>query len=302
MSFSYRFAPQASIADIISDANDAYGWCRAHLRTFLGSTVDLDSYAVGGDSAGGTIAGLLAQTLSPPPKAFLANHPLLDLADPYFNTIGDEAPLSGEFTEAEVEAAARDNDPANAIITSPSPGRVVFGEDKLRRAFHSLTLVVGRRQRLQGDVFTLLNRGNWVNAVLRGASEEERSAYAEQWSPLRLIGARGGAGTNGTASIEPNGNGAPEGVLRTNGDAPGSNPPPSGTPYPHPPTFFIHGEDDLIVPIAQSHDMAVKLRSLGVPVMEYYEPGAGHVFDQRFTVSSDMVRAVRAELVRQGRP
>ncbi|CAK9783436.1 alpha/beta-hydrolase [Cutaneotrichosporon oleaginosum] len=268
VSFSYRFAPQASLEDIIDDANDAYAWCRAHLPTFLGTTVALDSYAVAGDSAGGTIAGLLAQTLTPPPRAFLANHALLDLADPFFRTRGDNVELSGEFDEAEVIAAAQDNDPAHAIITCPSPGRIGFGQGALRRAFHSLTLVVGRRQHLQGDVFTLLNRGNWIDAVLRGGSNEEKHVYAERHSPLRLLGGRGSDGVNGVATNGVNGHGEGNGTRSR---------------YPHPPTYFLHGEADAIVPVEQSRDMAKRLRELGVPVGEYYEPGAGHVFDQRFS-------------------
>lgn len=270
VSFAYRFAPHASLEDIIDDANDAYAWCRDHLPTFLGSTVALDSYAVAGDSAGGTIAGLLAQTLQPPPRAFLANHALLDLADPFLQTRGDHAELSGEFNEAEVTAAAHDHDPANAIITCPSPGRVGLGQGELRRAFHSLTLVVGRRQRLQGDVFTLLNRGNWVDAVLKGDSPEAKRAYAEKHSPLRLVGGRRDDHVNGVGTNGVNGHGEENG-------------PSAG--YPHPPTFFVHGEADEVVPVDQSRDMSKRLRELGVPVAEYYEPGAGHVFDQRFTVS-----------------
>ncbi|BEJ13313.1 hypothetical protein CspHIS471_0304870 [Cutaneotrichosporon sp. HIS471] len=268
VSFAYRFAPQASLDDILDDANDAYGWCRDHLPTFLGNTVALERFAVGGESAGGTIAGLLAQTLQPSPRAFLAVHALFDLADPFFQNRGDHAELSGEFNEAEVAAAAHDHNPANAIITCPSPARVSYGQGELRRAFHSLTLIVGRRQHLQGDVFTLMNRGNWVDAVLRGDSEEAKRTYAEERSPLRLVGGRGDDLTNGVGTNGASGRG------HENGTSGG---------YPHPPTFFVHGEADGVIPIEQSRDMAQRLREMGVPVAEYYEPGAGHVFDQRFT-------------------
>lgn len=304
VSFAYRFAPQASIADILSDAYDAYAWCRAHLVTFLGSAVALDSYAVAGDSAGGTIASLLAQTLSPTPRALLADHALLDLADPYYRTYGEPGELSGEFTEAEVEAASRDHDPANAIMTCPSPGRMGYGEDKLRRAFHSLTLIVGRRQRLHGDVFTLLNRGNPFDAGLRGHTPEERWAYAEKFSPLRRMGGRGGVAASSDCS-KSNGNGnAAEPQAEANGRLNNVN---GRAGFVHPPTFFIHGDADVVVPVEQSKEMAARLRALAVPVQEYYEPGAGHVFDQRFTVSrlsvagGDGVRhAVRARTAGMG--
>lgn len=151
-----------------------------------------------------------------------------------------------------------------------------FGQGELRRAFHSLTLVVGRRQHLQGDVFTLLNRGNWVDAVLRGESEDAKLTYAEKHSPLRLVGGRGPDHVNGVGTNSANGHGQENGA--------------GG--YAHPPTFFVHGEADDVVPITQSRDMAKRLRELGVPVAEYYEPGAGHVFDQRFTVSNGSGRGV----------
>lgn len=52
-----------------------------------------------------------------------------------------------------------------------------------------------------------------------------------------------------------------------------------------PPSYFLHGEEDNIVPTQQSRRMAETLRGMGIPTGEHYEKGAGHVYDFAFEVS-----------------
>jgi len=45
-----------------------------------------------------------------------------------------------------------------------------------------------------------------------------------------------------------------------------------------PPFLLIHGTDDHVVPVAQSHDFEAKLKAAGVPVEAIYIPGVDHSF------------------------
>lgn len=45
-----------------------------------------------------------------------------------------------------------------------------------------------------------------------------------------------------------------------------------------PPFLILHGEDDKVVPVAQSHRLEAALRAVGVPVRATYYPGTDHSF------------------------
>jgi dipeptidyl aminopeptidase/acylaminoacyl peptidase len=53
----------------------------------------------------------------------------------------------------------------------------------------------------------------------------------------------------------------------------------------YPPTWFLHGENDSVVPIQQAYGMQEKLKELGIETGTSYEPGQGHEFDNKYTVS-----------------
>ncbi|WOO85147.1 Non-reducing polyketide synthase andM [Vanrija pseudolonga] len=245
VSFTYRYAPIANIEDILTDGRDAHAWCVAHLPNLL--RVDIERYVLAGDSAGGHLATTLAQLVSPPPRAVLSDHGLVDLADAHYDTLRFSGSYTGEFGPEEIEAAIQDRDYTRAFASVPEETRAKWPLGEVRRAFHAPRVQYGRREQLQADVKTALaERGAWVAAVLhpeRFSSSEQLKAYARKWSPLHMLDA------------------APS----------------------YPPTFFIHGEADNIVPTAQSRAFAAKLRARGVAVGGHYEPGEGHCYDEKFT-------------------
>lgn len=245
ISFAYRYAPIANIEDIVQDGRDAHAWCVAHLPSLV--NVDVERFVLAGDSAGGHLATTLAHLVTPPPRAVLSDHGLVDLADAHYDTLRFSGTFTGEFSPEEIEAAIQDRDYTRAIASVPEETRAEWPLEDVRRAFHAPAVQYGRREKLQADVKTeLAELGTWVAAVLhpeRFANPEEQKAYARKWSPLHMLDA------------------APS----------------------YPPTFFIHGESDNIVPTAQSRAFAAKLRAKGVAVGEHYEPGEGHCYDEKFT-------------------
>jgi len=245
VSWSYRLAPIASIKDMVEDGQDAFAWCRANLERII--PVDIDAYAVGGDSAGGALATLMGGILTPPPRAVLDDQGITDLSDPWFDEHPDPpTPYTGEFTEAEIAAAVAERDLSKALIgCGMDPTQT---EEDVRKEFKSSTVKFGRAERLQLEVRrALAEKSAWVRSTVhpeKYSSEEEIKAAQRQWSSLhRLVGM---------------------------------------TSYP--PTFFLHGAADDCVPVTQSQRMAEKLRAMGVPVGEHYEPGVGHCFNHHYTV------------------
>ncbi|WVW79503.1 hypothetical protein I302_101472 [Kwoniella bestiolae CBS 10118] len=103
ISVSYRFVPQATHDDIVSDIQTAYKWCRSNLASVLGEdTVDLESFVCGGNSAGRV--GRIRLTA---------------LEDEFFKLKVENLPLPilGS-TEEELQLALNDRDPDNTVVTS----------------------------------------------------------------------------------------------------------------------------------------------------------------------------------------
>jgi acetyl esterase/lipase len=238
---------------MVSDGQDAFDWCRANLETTLANTVDVDAYVVGGDSAGGCLATLLGGILTPPPRAVLDDQGITDLSDPWFDTHPDPVvPYSGEFTDDEIAAAVAERDPSKAITGAACPNDdnpELETEAEVRASFQSSTVRFGRAERLQLDVRrSICSKSAWVRATVhpeKYATEDEVKAAEREWSSLYRLD-----------------------NLST-----------------YPPTFFLHGDSDECVPVWQSRKMAAKLREMGVEVGAHYEPGVGHCFNHRFTVS-----------------
>lgn len=243
---SYRFAPIASIADMVEDCTDAHVWCRKTLPTLL-PNVDIDAYAVTGDSAGGALSTLLGGLLQPPPRAVLDDQGIVDLSDDWFDTHPDApTPYSGEFTPEQVAAGVACRDLSQALIACPHDATTT--EAALQAEFKTPTVKFGRPERLQLEVRrALAEKSAWVRSVVhpeKFASEAAVKAALREWSSLhRLDDGR--------------------------------------TTYP--PTFFLHGEEDDCVPVTQSKRMAARLKEMGVPVGEHYEPGVGHCFNQIYS-------------------
>ncbi|KAL1406575.1 hypothetical protein Q8F55_008281 [Vanrija albida] len=248
VSAAYRFIPQASFHDILADVADAFAWCRAHLGEVV--PVNIEAYAVGGDSAGGALAALSPHVLAPPPRAVLNLYGLVDATDPHFHRVSGRKATSGEFTPAEISAAIADRDAANAAVIQPweweMEPALPLGE--LRRFWGMPEFIVTRAHRLRADVSAVIqSEGTLVDTLVRRdtlTAEGYAAALAEASAGLRV-----------------------------------------GKGYP--PTFFLHGERDEVVPPEQSRRMAARLREAGVPVGEVYDPEGGHCFDVEIESEED---------------
>lgn len=120
LAVDYRLAPEHPFPAAAEDAQAAYGWAREHARE-LG--VDPARIAVGGDSAGGNLAAVVAQGPAPKPCFQLLIYPGLDLFE--------EAPSFARFAEGFLLRCAdirwfQDHyvpEPARRAEPQASPGR-----------------------------------------------------------------------------------------------------------------------------------------------------------------------------------
>lgn len=278
VSAAYRFIPHANMRDIVADCSDSLAWCRANLPKLLGSSkLDLDAYVVGGDSAGGTLATLAGHRFTPRPRVVLDVFGVTDPADtgltippPDGTYMAERArwfPLSGKFSEDDVQAALRDRERAHAVTICPWTWEMPPNMDQatLRSFWGTPDFVLDDSHYLRMDMMCVVNRDRQLFRVLaRGETPQDdpktdaelRSALAE-FSALKLLdGAKG-----------------------------------------YPPTFFMHGEKDQTVPVAQSKAMADKLRGMGVVVGEAYSPDGDHCFDNVIEVSEPRAARVVDEWV-----
>ena len=53
---------------------------------------------------------------------------------------------------------------------------------------------------------------------------------------------------------------------------------PQVLPSDHPPTLFLHGENDLTVPVGTMHTYANRLEAQGIEVHTVVDPDAGHAW------------------------
>jgi len=185
VSAAYRYAPHASLADILEDCQDALAFCRKYLPS-LG--VDVDSYAVGGDSAGGYLSTMCAHLFERKPRVVLDVFGVTDLTDAYMHQ--PKTPeLSGRFSREEIEAALKERDPRNAKVIAAwdwemEPNMSV----KDLQSFWGMAYTPGREDRLRMDMvkcsmlFPELLRAETLSA-------EEYKDKLREYSPLlRLEG------------------------------------------------------------------------------------------------------------------
>jgi predicted esterase len=53
---------------------------------------------------------------------------------------------------------------------------------------------------------------------------------------------------------------------------------PRNLPADHPPTLFLHGEQDVVVPIGTMRDYADELQDQGIDVRVVTDPSEGHAW------------------------
>jgi acetyl esterase len=138
----YRLAPESSLQDGISDCVEAFRWVVAQANE-LG--IDPDRVAIGGDSAGGALAALVAQRCKSKggrqPAAQMLVYPATDLSRDYSTIAGSHLPLAAEgieWLQSRISRLTDLNDPAISPLLSddlgglPSAIVLTAGFDPLR--------------------------------------------------------------------------------------------------------------------------------------------------------------------------
>ena len=256
----YRLTPCVDMAAIVEDCHDAWHWCHKNLGT-VSPSCDTSSYAIGGSSAGGGLATLLARRIidsERPPGAVICICGATDLvriAKMHAARTAPIPPWTGSLSESQLKAIIQDHDPSHAVISSWLPGDTTAplesktgdeescsGEMTLKRLWHVPDEAWKDldRMRQQSDVNIYLGQQRQiVNAPLRLTDDtpwELKEAKVRMYSVVHLLEEQDH----------------------------------------YPPTLLLHGADDVVVPVQSSMDLAERLRVKGIPVRERYIPGAGH--------------------------
>lgn len=263
VSHSYRLAPQARLDEQLADCLDAIAWTRTNLPSILGADkVDTTRYVLYGDSAGGLLVTLMGLHLAnPPPRAIVDVYGVVDfqsiMALDQQTRDGERQPWQGEFTEAELEAFLGDRDPANVLTASTAwRERDEVSDAEISRRWGT-TFQYTKRICLQSELHIWRSmQPKGVSLLIKAAMHPEKfedeiklQEFINSVSPLQVLRQRQADGQ---------------------------------TEYP--PTAILHGTGDTAVPVQQSYYMAKILKEMGVPVIERYEEGEEHVFDNKYTV------------------
>ncbi|GFZ51471.1 hypothetical protein JCM24511_09238 [Saitozyma sp. JCM 24511] len=247
VSVGYRLSPQVGLQEMIQDCVDGLEWCRRNLPSIV--PIDIDAFAIGGDSSGGTLATLLGHIVRPRPHAVCDVYGPVDLVDMYYTRkakVPDDAwaqRWGDRYTDSHNRAMIADRDPAKAITAAPfgwEINHVPIEQTRARWArpdFEYSTRVFAQTQLKDW----LASMGLGLTALLRLDElqhEEDKLERCRKWSAYHLLDKT------------------------------------------YPPTAFFHGEADGAVPITASRRMAQRLKEHSVDVYESYYPDGLHGFDQ----------------------
>ena len=253
VSIAYRCAPQVGIDDILDDCASALAWCQQHLPEIVGS-VDVESYVVAGDSAGGSLATLCGHLLRPRPKAVIDIYGVVDFLDPYYSHGYPNPEYIRDWPEGYLEKAANDRDPSKAVTTialrRDLPPNQTTEELQIR---WGTKYTPSDKDYEVNDMYRYMgSKASLMSTLFRKEkyTDAEYDAVRKDHSPLF--------------------------ILQTE----------AGKEYP--PTFILHGTSDSAVLIAQSHAFVEVLKKNGIDVGYVYTDGAEHCFDDyievRFTI------------------
>ena len=182
----YRLAPEHRFPAAVDDALAAYEWARSHAEE-LGA--DPERVGVGGDSAGGCLAAVVAREARPRPRLQLLLYPITDLAreSGSYETHA-EAPMltrrqmrwfRGHYLASEADARDPRASPllATDLAGLPPALVVVAGFDPLRDE----GLAYARALRSAGSPATVAFHPGQLHAFaeLAGASRSARAALDE---------------------------------------------------------------------------------------------------------------------------
>ncbi|KAH7122197.1 Alpha/Beta hydrolase protein [Dactylonectria estremocensis] len=261
VSHNYRLGPQARLGDELEDCLEAVAWCRSNLPDILGSDlINVDRYVVCGESAGGTLVSLMGHHLNPPPKVVIDAYGVVDFlsaatrqkvfTDPDPNPSKEVPPWEGEFSAAELDAFLDNRDPANLITNALFWDEQDLVSDEVLSTHLKTEFRYTKRIRLQAELQLWRAKCRPHRGFLRAVFHQEN--FADDDAMEKFVG---------TLSVAH--------LLE------------GKTSYP--PTAILHGTADSAVEIEQSYTFAKKLKEMGVPVVESYEPGGEHVFDEKYT-------------------
>jgi acetyl esterase/lipase len=209
-----------------------------------------------GESAGGTIVSLLAHHLKPLPRAMVNIYGPTDFLDPHYspntppNSI-DIQPLDDKWTEEDCRKAITSNskDLSKAITVCPYVFDIPI--DQVRDQWLAPKFEYTEQQRFNWQVKRYMRTHKLLfKVILRTVDlkdEKEEMEVFKKWSPYHML--------DGKSKGE------------------------------YPPTWFLNGEADGVVPIKQAENMRERLDQMGVDTGVSYEPGQGHEFDNKYTVS-----------------
>lgn len=251
VSVAYRYAPFAGLEEMKEDGVDGFNWCRSHLPDLLEGQVDVDRCVLVGESAGGTIVSLLAHILSPAPKAVVNIYGPTDFTDPHYspatppNAI-DIQPLTDKWSEEDCRQGILGRDLSKAITVCPYVFDIPIQE--VRDQWSAPNFEYTEQQRYNWEVKRYMRTHKLLFKVILRTDQmtdpKEEEAVFKKASPYHML----------------------------------------DQTQEYPPTWFLHGESDGVVPIAQAYQMQQKLARMGIDTGTSYEPGQGHEFDNKYTV------------------
>jgi acetyl esterase/lipase len=247
VSIAYRFAPFAGLDEMREDGQDAFEWCRLNLPQIVPG-VDIDNCVLIGESAGGTIVSLLAHYLKPI-KAVVNIYGPTDFLDPHYSpktpaNSTDIQPLDDKWSEEDCRHAIQNRDLEKAITVCPYVFDIPINQVRTQWAAPTFN-------------YTEEQRFNW-----------QVKRYMRTHKLLFKVILRTDQIDNEEEELEIFKKSSPLHMLRGE----------------YPPTWFLHGESDSVVPLAQAVRMRDKLNEMGVETGISFEPGQGHEFDNKYTV------------------
>ena len=260
VSIAYRYAPFVSLDEMKEDGVDAFEWCRSNLPNILKgkAEVDVDRCVLVGESAGGTLVSLLAHVLRPSPKAVVNIYGPTDFTDPHYSpstppNATDIQPLTDKWSEDDCRQGILSRDPSKAITVCPYVFDIPI--QQVRDQWSAPNFEYTEAQRFNWEIKRYMRTNKLLFKVIlrtdQMTDENEEMRVFKEKSPFHMLDS-------------------------TSTDRDG---------YRYPPTWFLHGESDSVVPIQQAYRFQKKLEEMGVDTGTSYEPGQGHEFDNKYTVS-----------------
>ncbi|RSH92520.1 hypothetical protein EHS25_008936 [Saitozyma podzolica] len=274
VSIAHRFTPHVSMEEMLEDCDDAFAWCRKNLGAVLAQRggCATDKYGIGGDSAGGGLATLLAHRLRDPPARVVINvYGVTDMVmqqEIYDNQPLPDQPWQGDAPEETIRKIIDDRDPSHAVTATTNAWNLACLDDEVVKRGH--------------DAIAQGLKGVWK------VSDQEwryNEGVKRQWDVKSYIGHHKLMVTLPLRLTTEMTTAERDSIMRKHSARHLVAKSDLGESYP--PTVFLHGTADRAVPIDESKDMAAELRKQGVDVEELYCEGVDHGWDNMYSSPKD---------------